>query len=139
MGFFSRRTPTVSRSERQLSAEERLALAPWRAELARIGLSGVAPLFVANNDGAAILLHDRRLSARPEIAVVVVTTLRFAFLHRLGDGIASVVASPREIAGLSVQSGSLELRVGDGAWELAGDPAEWCALFEQIGLMLPDS
>src|SRR3954449_10817226 len=116
MGFFSRRTPAVSRSERQLSAEDRLALPPWRDELTRIGLAGVEPVFVANNDGASILLRDRRLAVTPEIGVLVVTTSGFAFLHRLGDGIVSVVAEPREIVGLAVQGGSLELRLGDAAW-----------------------
>src|SRR3954451_15004931 len=105
MKFFARRTPV--RSERELAAVERLALAPWRAELARLGLGGVEPMFAANNDGASLFMSDRRFVITPEIAVIVVTPRRIAFLHRLGDGVGSVVAEPREIGGLAGRDGSL--------------------------------
>jgi hypothetical protein len=134
MRFFSRRT--AGRSERELAAVERLALAPWRAELARLGLDGVEPLFAANNDGASLFLAGRRFVPTPEIGVLVVTTERLAFLHRLGDAITSVVAEPREIGGLTDPGGSLELAVGADAWQLAGDPAAWCARFELLGISL---
>jgi hypothetical protein len=137
MKFFARRTPV--RSERELAAVERLALAPWRAELARLGLGGVEPVFAANNDGASLFMSDRRFVITPEIGVVVVTTQRIAFLHRLGDGIGSVVVEPREIGGLAGRDGSLELIVGNDAWQLAGDPCEWCASFELVGIALHES
>jgi hypothetical protein len=137
MRFFSRRTRV--RPERELTAAERLALPPWRAELARLGLGGVDPVFAANDDGASVFVSDRRFAITPELGVIVVTPQRLAFLHRLGDGVGSVVAEPREIGGLAGRDGSLELLVGDGAWQLAGDPSEWCTRFELVGISLAES
>src|SRR4051794_41214465 len=122
MKFFARRTPV--RSERELAAVERLALAPWRAELARLGLGGVEPVFAANNDGASLFMSDRRFVVTPEIGVIVVTTERIAFLHRLGDGIGSVVVEPREIGGIARTAGPVGVAVRNTGGYGAGDPRQ---------------
>ncbi len=96
-------------------------------------------MLIANNDGGSIRSPGRRFVITPEVGVVMLTSLQVAYLYRLGDGIASVVADLGEVGGLDAQGGSLEVRVGEGTWVLAGDPVHWCALFEPIGVMLPDN
>src|SRR3954452_7678302 len=113
MPLFSRRTATATAAERDLPAEVRLGLAPWRAEMLRVGLGEDEPVFVANNDGGSILSAGRRFAVTPEIGVVMLTPLRVAYLHRLGDGIASAVADLSEVGGLSAERGSVEVRVGE--------------------------
>src|SRR3954447_5072268 len=119
MRLFSRRTASPTTSERELTATARLGLAPWRAELERLGLAAEDTVFVANNDGGSIVSGDGSV-VTPEIGVVMLTPLRVAYLHRAGDRIASAVADLGDVGKLTAAGGSLEVRVGEGTWVLAG-------------------